>query len=79
MSSRKMWERSMPVMVSLRQVTKRYMRGNEPVPVLNAIDLDIESGEFVALSGPSGSGKTTLLNLIGGLSRPDDGEVMCRR
>ena len=70
-----MWGRSMPVMVSLRQVAKQYMRGKEAVHVLNALDLDIDSGEFVALSGPSGSGKTTLLNIIGGLSRADAGEV----
>jgi putative ABC transport system ATP-binding protein len=76
MSSRKMWGRAMPVMVSLRQVTKCYVRGTEPVPVLDAIDLDVESGEFLALSGPSGSGKTTLLNLVGGLSRPDAGEII---
>jgi putative ABC transport system ATP-binding protein len=76
MSSRKMWGHAMPVMVSLRQVTKRYVRGNEPVPVLNALDLDIGSGEFLALSGPSGSGKTTLLNLVGGLGRPDAGEII---
>jgi putative ABC transport system ATP-binding protein len=61
--------------VSLRKVTKRYMRGKEAVQVLNALDLDIEEGEFLALMGPSGSGKTTLLNLIGGLSRPDEGEI----
>jgi putative ABC transport system ATP-binding protein len=43
--------------------------------VLHALDLDVESGEFLALMGPSGSGKTTLLNLIGGLDRPDQGEI----
>jgi putative ABC transport system ATP-binding protein len=65
----------MPAMVSLKQVTKRYTRGSQAVPVLSALDLDVEHGEFLALMGPSGSGKTTLLNLIGGLSRADAGEV----
>jgi putative ABC transport system ATP-binding protein len=65
----------MSIMVSLRRVSKQYLRGREAVHVLNALDLEIESGEFVALMGPSGSGKTTLLNLIGGLSRADTGEI----
>jgi putative ABC transport system ATP-binding protein len=65
----------MATMVSLQQVTKQYMRGREVVHVLNTLDLEIASGEFVALMGPSGSGKTTLLNLIGGLSRADSGAI----
>jgi putative ABC transport system ATP-binding protein len=62
--------------VSLRNIVKRYRRGRESVEVLHHLDLDIAAGEFVALMGPSGSGKTTLLNLIGGLDRPDEGEVV---
>ncbi|HEY8522090.1 MAG TPA: ABC transporter ATP-binding protein [Gammaproteobacteria bacterium] len=62
-------------LVSLRGVTKGYVRGKQRVEVLHALDLDVEEGEFLALMGPSGSGKTTLLNLIGGLDRPDRGEI----
>jgi len=62
--------------VELKNVVKRYTRGKQQVEVLHGLDLSIESGEFVALMGPSGSGKTTLLNLIGGLDRPDEGEVI---
>jgi putative ABC transport system ATP-binding protein len=62
--------------VSLKKVVKRYTRGKQKVEVLHGLDLEIQSGEFVALMGPSGSGKTTLLNLIGGLDRPDEGEVV---
>jgi putative ABC transport system ATP-binding protein len=51
------------------------MRGRQPVDVLSRIDLDVASGEFLALMGPSGSGKTTLLNLIGGLDRSTGGVV----
>ena len=40
------------------------------------VNLDVEDGEFLALMGPSGSGKTTLLNMIGGLDRPDSGEIV---
>jgi putative ABC transport system ATP-binding protein len=65
----------MPTIVSLKGVSKRYLRGNERVDVLRRLDVDIQAGEFLALMGPSGSGKTTLLNLIGGVDRPDEGEV----
>ena len=66
----------MSSIVALNQVTKRYIRGRQRVEVLHALDLDIQSGEFLALMGPSGSGKTTLLNLIGGIDRVDAGELM---
>jgi putative ABC transport system ATP-binding protein len=62
-------------MVSIKNVVKRYSRGSQSVEVLHRVNLEIASGEFLALMGPSGSGKTTLLNLIGGLDRPDDGEI----
>ena len=65
----------MTSIVSIRQVTKSYTRGKQRVEVLRGLDLEVETGEFLALMGPSGSGKTTLLNLIGGLDRPDRGEV----
>jgi putative ABC transport system ATP-binding protein len=65
----------MPVIVSLRNVVKRYARGKQTVEVLHGLNLEIQQGEFVALMGPSGSGKTTLLNLIGGLDTPTSGEV----
>uniref|UniRef100_A0A914YBL6 ABC transporter domain-containing protein n=1 Tax=Panagrolaimus superbus TaxID=310955 RepID=A0A914YBL6_9BILA len=65
----------MSTLVSLRNITKTYQRGPEKVQVLHGIDLDIASGDFVALMGPSGSGKTTLLNLIGGLDNPSGGEI----
>jgi putative ABC transport system ATP-binding protein len=61
--------------VSLRGVSKSYVRGKQSVEVLQSLDLDIDSGDFVALMGPSGSGKTTLLNLIGGLDQPSAGSI----
>src|ERR1700735_1879818 len=63
------------VIVSLRNVDKRYVRGKQSVEVLQGLNLDIPKGDFVALMGPSGSGKTTLLNLIGGLDTPSSGEI----
>ena len=56
----------------IRQLGKRYSE----VAALDAIDLDIASGELVALLGPSGSGKTTLLRVIAGLLHPDSGRVL---
>ena len=53
--------------VRVRGVHKYFSRGSERVDVLNGLNLDVRSGEFLALMGPSGSGKTTLLNLIAGL------------
>ena len=65
----------MTALVTLRNVTKSYVRGKQKVEVLHGVDLNIEAGEFLALMGPSGSGKTTLLNLLGGLDRPTTGTI----
>jgi putative ABC transport system ATP-binding protein len=62
-------------LVELRELSKVYERGRQKVEVLHHVNLDIITGEFVALMGPSGSGKTTLLNVIGGLDSPTEGSV----
>ena len=64
-----------PPLVVLRDVSKSYRRGNQRVPVLEHITLDIPAGAFLALMGPSGSGKSTLLNLIAGLDQADSGSI----
>lgn len=55
---------------------KKYYQGAVEVHAVDGVDLQIEDDEFTAIVGPSGSGKTTLLNLIGGLDRPTDGEIL---
>jgi putative ABC transport system ATP-binding protein len=62
-------------LVEIRQLSKVYARGKQKLEVLHHVDLDIPSGDFIALMGPSGSGKSTLLNLIGGLDSPTDGSI----
>lgn len=61
--------------ISLCSVSKSYPTAGTRLRVLHRLNLDVEAGEFVAVSGPSGSGKSTLLNLIGGLDHPDSGTV----
>jgi putative ABC transport system ATP-binding protein len=62
-------------LVEIRHVSKSYQRGDQVVPVLTDINLDIGQGDFVALMGPSGSGKSTLLNLVAGIDKPDGGAI----
>jgi putative ABC transport system ATP-binding protein len=62
-------------LVEIRYVSKSYQRGEQVVPVLTDINLDIGQGDFVALMGPSGSGKSTLLNLVAGIDKPDGGAI----
>ena len=54
---------------------KTYLQGNQEIKALDHVDIEIDTGDFVCLSAPSGGGKTTLLNAIGGLDKPDSGEV----
>jgi len=60
--------------LSIRNLTKTY-GGVRPRAVLRGIDLELVSGEYVAIMGESGAGKSTLLNLIAGLDQPDSGTV----
>src|SRR6202158_2153454 len=62
-------------LVRVRGLDKKYQRGSEEIHVLQGLNLDVDSGDFVAFMGPSGSGKTTLLNLLGGLDVPSAGTI----
>ena len=72
--------RSEPVLdeplISARDLVKSYSRGSEHVNVLNQYNMEVNKGDFIALMGPSGSGKSTLLNLLGGIDKPDSGEII---
>ena len=62
-------------LVSTRALSKYYVRGDQVIPVLVDINLDVAEGDFIALMGPSGSGKSTLLNLVAGIDKPTSGEL----
>lgn len=61
--------------VTTRQLTKRFVRDEFEVLALDAVDIEIHKGDFVALMGPSGSGKSTLLHLIAAMDKATDGEI----
>ena len=62
--------------LELKDIRKSYFLGKEEFPVLKGINLQFELGEFVSILGESGGGKSTLMNIIGGLDRKFDGEVI---
>ncbi len=66
----------MDTIIDAHHITKTYNPKTIPVVAVNDVHLHLERGEFTALVGPSGSGKTTLLNLIGGLDKPDTGNII---
>lgn len=63
-------------MLELKNITKKYRKGEEIFTVLEDVSFVLGKGEFLSVTGPSGSGKSTLLNIIGGLIHPDAGTVL---
>lgn len=62
-------------LIEIKNVTKRYHKGDETITPLDAVSLNIEQGELISLMGASGTGKSTLLNLIASIDRPDSGSI----
>jgi len=62
--------------LEVRNLTKKYGKGDAEVIALNNVSFQVEKGEFVAIMGASGSGKSTLMHLLGGVDRPDTGVVL---
>lgn len=67
---------SSDILIDLQGVVKVYDTGEVPFTALKGVDLTVRSGEFVGLVGKSGSGKTTLINMITGIDRPTEGQVI---
>ena len=63
-------------MLQLKNITKIYDAADNPVTALNGVSIDFRECEFVSILGPSGCGKTTLLNIVGGLDRYSDGDLL---
>lgn len=64
-----------PPIVTVRNLSKDFVLGDQWVHALDNVDLVIPRGQFIAIMGPSGSGKSTLLYMLGGLDHPTDGEI----
>lgn len=63
-------------LIEIRNITRRYTKGDETITPLDSVSLDIDQGQFVSLMGASGTGKSTLLNLIAGIDQADSGEIV---
>jgi putative ABC transport system ATP-binding protein len=65
----------MSKVIEARGLVRRYPADGSPIRAVDGVDLVVEASEAVSVMGPSGCGKSTLLHLLGGLERPDAGEL----
>ncbi len=63
-------------LIQVKNIIKRFPVGDNEITVLKSISFDVHPGEFVCIVGPSGNGKSTLLNMVTGIDRPSEGEVI---
>lgn len=64
------------IVVAASALRKVYGTKESELEVLKDVDLEVQMGNLVVIGGPSGSGKTTLLNIIGGIDRPTNGQIL---
>lgn len=69
-------DKSYEYVVQVKDVVKSFKVGDSDITILKGISFDVKDGEFVSIVGPSGNGKSTLLNMITGIDRPSDGDVI---
>ncbi|MGE4133851.1 MAG: ATP-binding cassette domain-containing protein, partial [Bdellovibrionales bacterium] len=63
-------------MIQIRSLAKSYRQGDTQLQILSDLNLELKSGEVVAVIGESGSGKSTFLSLLAGFDSPDRGEIL---